>query len=427
MDDGPEGHRTGGPRTAPTVFLSYRRDDVPDATDRLADSLIKRLGRDQVFLDVDSIDIGAPFAKVIHDWVSRCDVLLALIGPGWLAATDDEGARRLDNPKDYVRLEVEAGLARDMRVVPVLIHGARMPMPSQLPSSLLSLLDRNALELTRTHWQFDVNKLIEGLERATPAHRSQAAERRRAQVAAAARDRAELGRAERPPGVVGTPQLNGSPRVARKLTVTNACFESVEPITLAYEWQRRTDAHEENVEGASEASFVPSSGDAGSAVRARIVATNAYGSTDVTTPWSAAIARPRRAPTNRTDGRPWLGSRRAAAIAALTALVVGAALLVVSIGGDKRDAGSPTASAPNVKPSASASKVKPASAPSVGPSISVGVAGESPQALRSAEAQSGSRAPVWEMRRAMSQRSMSAGMPVKERRFQSAFIRRVSL
>ena len=188
MDKAAESSGAGAARTAPTVFLSYRRDDVPDATDRLAISLVERLGRDHVFVDVDSIDIGAPFATVIKDWISRCDVLLAVIGRGWLTATDDEGARRLENPGDYVRLELEAALSREMRVVPVLVHGAQMPKRGELPESLVPLLDRNAWELTRLHWEFDVEKLIGALER-LPAEDSRAAEQQRAEgTAAAARE-----------------------------------------------------------------------------------------------------------------------------------------------------------------------------------------------------------------------------------------------
>jgi hypothetical protein len=180
---------------AVTVFVSYRRDDVPDAADRLATALSGRFGRDRVFLDVDSIEIGASFAKVIDQWISRCDVVLAVIGRGWLDATDDGGARRLENPRDYVRLELEAALSRDMRVVPVLVHGARMPKPGELPESLVPLSDRNALELTRAYWELDVERLIGALER-TAAEDRRAAERNRAEQEAAAAREAEARKAE---------------------------------------------------------------------------------------------------------------------------------------------------------------------------------------------------------------------------------------
>ena len=181
------------------VFVSYRRDDVPDATDRLAKSLTDVLGDERVFLDVDSIEIGAPFADVIGKWVGRCDVLLAVIGRGWLIATDDAGRRRLEDPKDYVRLEIEAGLSRDIRVVPVLVHDVPMPKASELPETLVPMLDRNAVKLSRAHWEFDVARLISALQRigvekartATEAARRQAQERSRRETEARALQEAE--------------------------------------------------------------------------------------------------------------------------------------------------------------------------------------------------------------------------------------------
>jgi hypothetical protein len=163
QSDSAQSAATGGPDLC--VFISYRRDDVPDATDRLAGSLTARFGKDQVFLDVNSIEIGAPFAEVVGDWIGRCDVVLAVIGRNWVNATDDEGRCRLESPKDYVRLEIEAGLARKVRVVPVLIHGANMPKTSEVPESLLPLLERNAIELSRAYWDLDVDKLIAALTR----------------------------------------------------------------------------------------------------------------------------------------------------------------------------------------------------------------------------------------------------------------------
>ena len=120
---------------------------------------------DNVFIDVDSIEIGADFAQVIGDRVGRCDALLAVIGRGWADARDDGGNRRLDAADDYVRLEIEAALRRSVRVVPVLIHGTRMPIPADLPPSLAPLLTRNAIELTRKYWELDVQELVAALER----------------------------------------------------------------------------------------------------------------------------------------------------------------------------------------------------------------------------------------------------------------------
>ena len=102
------------------IFLSYRRDDA-FAANWLAKRLIKSFGRDQVFVDVESIPAGENFPKAIRSAVQSCDVLLAVIGPQWVDATNEKGIRRLDDPADFVRLEIEAALNRRIRVIPVLI------------------------------------------------------------------------------------------------------------------------------------------------------------------------------------------------------------------------------------------------------------------------------------------------------------------
>jgi hypothetical protein len=153
------------PSPSARIFVSYRRDDVPDATDRLVASLADRFGEHSVFIDVDSIEIGAEFADVIGDYIERCDVLLAVIGRGWLDATDDDGERRLDDPDDFVRLEIEAALARNVRVVPVLVHGAKVPRKTQLPETLAPMLKRSAAELPRKWFDAAVDELIQAVEK----------------------------------------------------------------------------------------------------------------------------------------------------------------------------------------------------------------------------------------------------------------------
>jgi YVTN family beta-propeller protein len=147
------------------VFVSYRRDDVPDASARLADSLVERLGPECVFFDRDSIDGGAYFTEVIRDYIERCDVLLAVIGDDWLQASRAGGGRRIQDPEDYVRLEIEAGLRCDIPVVPVLIQTASLPAPGELPDAVRPLLERSALQLSRTHWRVDVDTLIASIEK----------------------------------------------------------------------------------------------------------------------------------------------------------------------------------------------------------------------------------------------------------------------
>lgn len=148
--------RDGGMR----VFVSYRRDDSADVTDRLADTLKQRFGPDHVFLDVDNIEIAADFVKVIGDWIESCDVVLAVIGNRWVNPSKEGGPGHLEDHDDFVRLELEAAISRAVPVVPVLIHGASMPSPTALPPTLSELPRLNALELTRSHWQGDVDRLL---------------------------------------------------------------------------------------------------------------------------------------------------------------------------------------------------------------------------------------------------------------------------
>jgi hypothetical protein len=147
----------------PRIFLSYRHSDSPGNAGWLHDSLVQAFGDDKVFLDVDTIGPGVPFADHIASAVSACDVLLAMIGPGWLGAVDDDGNRRLDQEDDFVRLEVSAALNRHILVVPLLVNGARMPRRSELPPDLQDLAGRNAHEMSHKRWDYDVDQLLKAL------------------------------------------------------------------------------------------------------------------------------------------------------------------------------------------------------------------------------------------------------------------------
>jgi len=110
------------------IFMTYRREDTAYPAAWLFDRLAGHFGRDQVFKDIDSIELGDDFVEVITAAVGSCDALLALIGDRWLSSTDRDGQRRLDDPGDFVRLEIEAALARDVRVIPILVGGPRCPV-----------------------------------------------------------------------------------------------------------------------------------------------------------------------------------------------------------------------------------------------------------------------------------------------------------
>ena len=149
--------------SAPKVFISYRREDTAGHAGRLYDEATEQLGRPNVFMDVD-LAPGLDFVERITSAVGGCRALLVVIGPRWATGTDVDGAVRLADPHDFVRLEVETALRReDVTVIPVLVAGARMPAPDQLPESLRPLARRNAIELSDQRWRYDVGRLLEAV------------------------------------------------------------------------------------------------------------------------------------------------------------------------------------------------------------------------------------------------------------------------
>jgi TIR domain-containing protein len=153
------------PGAAGRVFISYRREETAYPAGWLFDRLADHLGAGQVFKDVDSIQLGDDFVEVITTAVGSCDVLLALIGDEWLTITDEDGRRRLDSPEDFVRLEIETALTRNVLVIPILVEGARMPRADELPASLAKLVRRQALELSPSRFDFDTSQLLRVLDR----------------------------------------------------------------------------------------------------------------------------------------------------------------------------------------------------------------------------------------------------------------------
>src|SRR6266446_9067033 len=146
------------------VFISYRRDDTRYQARMIHAAFCQVIPRDHVFMDVDSIPPGANFRKILKDWVDQCEVLLALIGPGWVDASDPKTKqRRLDNPSDFVRIEIGEALARDIPVVPVLLDGTPMPDINLLPDNLKGLVDRQAVFVEYRTFDTDVERLIRQL------------------------------------------------------------------------------------------------------------------------------------------------------------------------------------------------------------------------------------------------------------------------
>ncbi|MDQ1746689.1 MAG: hypothetical protein QOD07_952 [Frankiaceae bacterium] len=145
------------------VFISYRREDSAGQTGRLADGLIARLGRPNVYVDVDSLAPGLDFVDQITTSLDEATVVLAVIGRSWATVAGPQG-RRLDDENDYVRLELESALARDVPVIPVLVGGAQVPPPDLLPASISRLSYRHAFELSDSSWTRDLDAFVHQLQ-----------------------------------------------------------------------------------------------------------------------------------------------------------------------------------------------------------------------------------------------------------------------
>jgi hypothetical protein len=150
------------------VFISYRREDSSGYAGRLFDILSTHFGRENIYMDLDTIMGGDNFETVIEEKISQCDVLLALIGERWLTSTGVNGSRRLDMAGDFVRLEIAKALKRGVRVIPVLVGGATMPHQDELPSDLRPLSFRQAMDLRDAHFHADAEQLIDELNKTVP-------------------------------------------------------------------------------------------------------------------------------------------------------------------------------------------------------------------------------------------------------------------
>ncbi len=147
------------------IFISYRRDDSSGHVGRLYDALSAHFGRKRLFFDIDHIAPGQDFVQVLDDSLNRSSVMIVVMGKRW-AGTGKIGMRRIDDPGDFVRLEVASGLHRGagLRLIPALIQGAKMPAPTSLPDDLKDLSRRNAIEMSDLRWREDVERLIASLE-----------------------------------------------------------------------------------------------------------------------------------------------------------------------------------------------------------------------------------------------------------------------
>ena len=149
-----------------TIFINYRREDSISTAGRLYDRLSQRFGQKNIFMDVDHIPAGVDFEAHLNSQVAACNIILVVIGSHWLEIKDENGGRRLDNPDDFVVIEIATALARNIRVIPVLVEGARMPKAGELPDSLKALARRQAVEVRQLHFGRDAEALVERIKEA---------------------------------------------------------------------------------------------------------------------------------------------------------------------------------------------------------------------------------------------------------------------
>jgi hypothetical protein len=148
------------------IFLSYRREDSADICGRIYDHLVARYGKLKVFKDVDNIPYGADFPSYIQAQLRECTVCLVVMGQRWLTSASATGQRRLDDPGDFVRLEIEGALRQGLAVIPVMVHGAALPPAGVLPESLGPLRFLNAAPVRLDpDFATDVRRLCDSIDR----------------------------------------------------------------------------------------------------------------------------------------------------------------------------------------------------------------------------------------------------------------------
>ena len=220
------------------IFLSYRRDDSAGFAGRLADALETEFGAGSVFRDVDDIRAGEDFIQAIEFHMRQVGAVLVMIGPHWLA-TGADGRRRLDDPRDFVRQEIQAALASGKPLIPLLVGGASMPSAANLADAIAGLARRQAVVLSDGNWRGDVERLVTSLRPLLPGKRAPRLKRRRMLALAGA--------------VVGLVALAWAVQLWRQppvITPTGSLIQSVQAHDISGRWTARVkydwgDQHDE--------------------------------------------------------------------------------------------------------------------------------------------------------------------------------------
>src|SRR5262249_17785546 len=165
------------------LFISYRREDTEFVAGHIYQLLVSHFGKEAIFMDIDTIPLGVDFVEHLSRAVGQCDIVLAMIGEKWLDIRNAKGLRRLDDPSDFVRIEIHTALERNIPVIPVLIGKTTMPGAEQLPDDLKALSLRNAA-FVKSGLDFDnhVDRLIRGIERLRQEAHPSKAERKPGEI-----------------------------------------------------------------------------------------------------------------------------------------------------------------------------------------------------------------------------------------------------
>lgn len=206
------------------IFICYRREDSSGHAGRLYDRLRDQFDVDEVFMDIDAIDPGVDYLELIDRTVDTVDVMVVLIGKHWLAASDPTGSRRLDDPQDLVRLEISSALDRNIRVIPVLVQGASMPHPHDLPPALTGLARRNAIEISDGRWDYDAERLVRALRGSLAAKQAEAIP---------VTKEGPLPQPEPPPEPAQRPALPPAPTSGKEPSIPSARVAPGLPVALA--------------------------------------------------------------------------------------------------------------------------------------------------------------------------------------------------
>jgi hypothetical protein len=151
------------------VFVSYRRDDTEYVSGYISAQFMNVFGKDNVFIDVDKIQGGSDYRVAIGNAIAESSIMLVIIGPRWLYASDIANGRRIDQPNDPVRLEVETALQRDIPILPILVQGTSMPVESELPAPIARLTYQHAFPVrSGRDFQRDMEIVISNIARITP-------------------------------------------------------------------------------------------------------------------------------------------------------------------------------------------------------------------------------------------------------------------